>query len=301
MTAGTTTDVASAPLLGIPNVSEGRDRERLAALAAAFAAPGARLLDVHADRDHNRSVYTLAGEAGALADAILSGARTALSLIDLCAHSGLHPHVGVLDVAPVVWVSPARRGAAAAEALVLADRLGHELGLPVFLYGELAGGRTRAWLRRGGPAELARRVRCGELSPDFGPARIDPRRGATLVGARGPLVAFNVELAPPAGVAQARRIAALIREGGEEGLPGVRAIGLWLGARGRAQVSTNIEDFERVSPAQVVAAIARHAPVAEAELVGLAPRAALQGLAPELAVRGLRTLEDALASSIGPC
>jgi glutamate formiminotransferase len=284
-------------LLGIPNVCEGRSAETIAKLAAAFGGAGAaRLLDVHADADHNRSVFTLAGGPGEVAGAILAGARAALSLLDLRRFAGRHPHVGVLDVAPVVWRSEAERGAAIAEALVLADRLGDELGLPVFLYGELAGGRGRAALRRGGPAELARRVAAGELAPDFGPARVDPRAGATLVAARAPLVAFNVELAPPAGVAEARAVAALIREGGAEGLPGVRAIGLWLPARGVAQVSTNIEDFASAGPAEVVAAIARHARVAETELVGLAPRAAFEGFPAEVPVRGLALLEDALAA-----
>jgi glutamate formiminotransferase len=288
-------------LLAIPNVSDGRREEAIGALAAAFGEheQGVRLLDVHRDPDHNRSVYTIAGGPQALSAAVLAGARAALELVDLRAHDGLHPHVGAVDVAPIVWLEEEERGAACAEALVLADRLGAELGLPVFLYGVLAGGRTRAELRRGGVEALARRVREGELRPDFGPGRVDPRHGATLVGARGPLVAFNVELAPPAGVEEARRIAAAIREGGAEGLPGVRALGLWLETAGIAQVSTNIEDYRRAGPADVVAAVARHAPVAGCELVGLAPRAAFAGFPERVPVRGLRLLEDALASQ-GP-
>jgi glutamate formiminotransferase / 5-formyltetrahydrofolate cyclo-ligase len=212
-------------LLAVPNVSEGRDAEAIAAIAAAF---DARRLAVHSDPDHHRSVFTLAGAPGELAQAVLDGARVAVKRIDLRRHEGIHPRVGAIDVAPIVYREDADRGAACAEALVLADRLGTELGLPVFLYGELGAGRTRAQLRRGGPAVLARRIADGELAPDFGPRGLDPRTGAVLVAARAPLVAFNVELAPPASLAQAREIAALIREGGRQGLPGVRALGLWL-------------------------------------------------------------------------
>ena len=182
-----------------------------------------------------------------------------------------------------------------AEALVLADRLGDELGLPVLLYGVLGGGRTRAELRRGGPQELARRLRAGDLTPDFGPAEPQPAAGATLVAARPPLVAFNVELAGRHSAGEARVIAARIREGGADGLPGVRAIGLALAARGGvAQVSVNVEDHRAVPLARVVEAVARHARVAEAELVGLAPRAALEGFPGDVPIRNRATIEDAL-------
>ena len=280
----------------MPNVSEGRDEAALDAIGAAFAGGGACVLDRHADPDHHRAVYTLAAPAGALAGALVAGAREALARIDLTRHRGLHPHVGALDVAPVVHLDDARRGAACAEALVLGDRLGAELGLPVLLYGALGGGRSRAELRRGGPPELARRLRAGELRPDFGPRAPHPTAGATLVAARAPLVAFNVELASGHGVGEARAIAARIREGGAEGLLGVRAIGLELAARGGvAQVSINVEDHRAVPLARVVEAVARHAPVAEAELVGLAPRAAFDGFPEDVAVRNRATLEDALA------
>ena len=132
--------------------------------------------------------------------------------------------------------------------------------------------------------------------PDAGPAVLHPSAGAVLVAARPPLVAFNVELAPPATLADARAIAARIRAGGAEGLPGVRAIGLELPDQGIVQVSTNVEDPALASPAAVVAAVARHAPVARAELVGLAPRAAFAGFPSAVEVRGLRTVEDALES-----
>jgi glutamate formiminotransferase / 5-formyltetrahydrofolate cyclo-ligase len=278
-------------LLAYPNVSEGRDAGAIARIAAAFG-PG--LLDVHSDVDHHRSAYTLAGVPGELAPAVVRGAAVAVQLISIDAHQGVHPRVGAVDVAPIVYLDDEDRGAACAEALVLADRLAEDLDLPVFLYGALAGGRTRAQLRRGGPEELARRIAAGELRPDFGPPRLHPTAGAVLVAARPPLVAFNVELAPPASLEDAKRIAAVIREGGEEGMPGLRAIGLWLSESGLAQVSTNIEDHRATSLAAVVAAVARHAEVAGAELVGLAPEAAFSGFPSSVPLRGYATIEDSL-------
>lgn len=278
-------------LLAYPNVSEGRDPGVIARVREAFG-PG--VLDVHTDPDHHRSAFTLAGEPGRLAGVVLDGATAAVQLIRIDAHEGVHPRVGAVDVAPIVHLTDADRGAACAEALVLADRLGAELELPVFLYGALAGGRTRAQLRRGGPAELARRMEAGELRPDFGPPRLHPTAGAVLVAARSPLVAFNVELAPPAGVEEARQIAGLIREGGAEGLPGLRALGLWLEQPRLAQVSMNVEDPLATPLAAVVAAVARHAEVAGAELVGLAPRVAFEGFPDDIPVRGRATIEDRL-------
>ena len=278
-------------LLAYPNVSEGRDADLIAQIADAF---GAGLLDVHSDPDHHRCAYTLTGAPGELADAVLRGAARAVALLRLGDHAGAHPRVGVLDLAPVVWTEPADRGAACAEALVLADRLADELSLPVLLYGALAGGRTRADLRRGGPDALAQRMARGELVPDFGPRRAHPTAGTTLIAARPPLIAFNVELAAGHTEADARAIAARIREGGEEGLPGVRAIGVWLATRDAAQVSMNLEDPARTRPAAALAAVARHAAVAAAELVGLAPAAALVDLPSQIPVTGGTTIEDAL-------
>ena len=284
----------STMLLAIPNVSEGRDGAAIEAIGQAFAATGARLLDVHSDADHHRSVYTLAGGVGELAPALVAGALQSRARIDLRSERGSHPHVGALDVAPVVFLDAERRGAACAEALVAGEELGRA-GFPVFLYGVLADGRSRAVLRRGGVGALAQRVAAGELEPDFGPAEIDARTGAVLVAARAPLVAFNVELAPPATVDDASAIAASIRMGGAEGLPGVRAIGLELAARdGVAQVSTNVEDHLAVALAEVVAAVARHATVACCELVGLAPAAAFDRFPDDVSVRNRRTIEDAL-------
>jgi glutamate formiminotransferase len=286
--------VTTATLLAVPNVSEGRDRATLDALAATFTENGARLLDVHTDPDHHRSVFTMAGEPGQLHHALVAGARAAVERLDIGGHQGEHPRIGALDVAPVVYLRPEDRGAACAEALLTADALG-ALGVPVFLYGELAGGRTRAELRRGGPARLQERIAAGELKPDYGPPNLHPTAGATLVSARPPLIAFNVELAPPATLEQAKTIAAAIRVGGREELSSVRAIGLELRSRGTIQVSTNIEDHIRTSAADVVAAVRRHAPVQAAELVALAPRAALRDFPPDVPLSGAaNVIEDAL-------
>ena len=241
----------------------------------------ARLLDVHPDPDHHRSVFTLAGEPGSLARRVAERAPPKRSRrVDVNRHDG-HPPAGRRDRRRADRLS--RPGGSAARRArrrwCSRDLLGSELELPVFLYGELAAGRTRAELRRGGPGALAARIESGELRPDFGPRRLHPTAGAVLVAARPPLVAFNVELAPPATLEDARSIAALIREGGPEGLESVRAIGLWLDARGRGAGV----DQRRGPPARRSAraagrrgdALAAAAPTvpADAELVGLAPAA----------------------------
>ena len=283
--------VTSTTLLAYPNVSEGKDQAAIDRIGAAF---GSALLDVHSDPDHHRSAYTLAGRPGELARQVLKGAREAVNSIQIDTHEGVHPRVGAVDVAPIIYLTEEDRGAAAAEALVLADLLGSELELPVFLYGHLANGRTRAELRRGGPAELQRKIDAGELKPDFGPRNLHPTAGAVLVAARPPLVAFNVELEPPATVETARTIAAHVREGGDEGLTGLRAIGLWLAATNLAQVSTNVEDHRATPLRAVVEAIARHAPIKEAELVGLAPEAAFDQFPKDIPLRGYATIEETL-------
>jgi glutamate formiminotransferase len=289
-------------LLTVPNASAGRDAAVVDALAAAFAGPDAvRLLDVHTDPDHHRSVFTLTGPPGQLAEALVSGAAEAIRRIDLRRGGGVHPHVGAVDVAPVVFPVAGERGAACAEALVAADRLARELALPVFLYGALAGGRTRSELRRGGVAELGRRMAAGELRPDFGPPAPHPSAGAVLVAARPPLVAFNLALGPGATLEQARAVAARVREGGEEGLPGVRALGLELASRGLVQLSFNVEEPDRVPLAELVVAVRRHVRVAAGELVGLAPAAAFEGFPADVPLPGFdparHTLEAALAGS----
>jgi glutamate formiminotransferase len=312
---GAPTDVSGVPtdaadprlLIAVPNVSEGRARAAVDAIGDAYVAGGARLLDIHVDPDHHRSVHTLAGVPGTLGRALAAGAEETIRRIDLRTPRGVHPHVGALDVCPVVHLDPARRGAAVLEALVAAEEIGR-LGVPVLLYGALGDGRTRAELRRGGPSRLAERLLGGELRADFGPSRLHDAAGAVLVGVRPPLLAFNVELAAPATLDDARRIAARIREGGEDGLPGVRAIGLQLDhAEGLAataggggtpipQVSCNVEDHRAVPLAALVAAVARHAEIAACEVIGLPPEAAFDGFPSGLPVRGRRTLEQTLAA-----
>lgn len=284
-------------LVAVPNVSEGRDRAALEAIEGACGP--ARLLDLHADPDHGRAVFTLAAEQGELSAGLVNLARCAVARIDLRRHEGQHPHVGALDVMPVVYLDEAQRGAACAEALTAAALVGEDLGLPVFLYGELATrpeNRERADLRRGGLPELTRRLEAGELVPDYGPARPKADSGVVLATARPPLVAFNVDLASE-DVDLARSIAAELREAGG-GLPGVRAIGLRMAERGCAQVSTNVQDHRAVPLAQIVEAVRARARVKEAELVGLAPRAALDGFPEDVALRGFsaerHVLENAL-------
>jgi glutamate formiminotransferase len=264
------------PLESVPNVSEGRDAETIAALAAAFGTR-ARLLDVHTDLDHNRSVFTLVGPDAELVEALLAGIACARERIDLRLHAGVHPRIGAVDICPVVPIVPADMERAKAAALVLAARVGEELGLSVFLYGELALGRGPSFFRRGGPEELQRRLDAGELVPDFGPGRLDPAAGCVIVGARPPLVAFNVNLRGT--LETAREIAALVREVGG-GFPGVRALGLELPSAGLVQVSMNIEDWQAAPVHEVVARIAaeaeaRGAEVAGSELVGLVPAGAV--------------------------
>jgi glutamate formiminotransferase / 5-formyltetrahydrofolate cyclo-ligase len=284
-------------LVAVPNLSEGRDLDKLERLQAAVAP--ARLLDVHTDPDHNRSVFTLAAAQGDLAQGLAALARAAVEEIDLREHEGIHPHVGALDVMPVVWVDEERRGAACAEALTAAALVGEDAGVPVFLYGDLATRPEhgeRAGLRRGGPAGLARRMAAGQLHPDYGPARAHPSAGATLATARPPLLAFNVDL-DSGDLELAKSIASELRESGG-GPAGVRALGLFLEARGRAQVSTNVHDHRAVSLGEIVERVRARAPVAEAELIGLAPRTAFDGFPGDVPLRGFsperHILENAL-------
>jgi glutamate formiminotransferase / 5-formyltetrahydrofolate cyclo-ligase len=291
------------PLLAVPNVSEGRDEACIAGLGRAFAR-GVDLLDVHSDADHNRTVFTLAGTATDLRDALLAGAAEAIRSIDMTAHEGVHPAIGALDVCPLVWFDPGDRDAARAAAIEIAAEIG-ELGVPVFLYGELATGpehAERAYFRNGGPAELWLRMEAGELWPDHGPALPHRSAGATLVTARPPLGAFNVEL-DSGDIELARAVAAGLRESGG-GLPGVRAIGLPL-ASGRTQVSTNVHDLAAVPLAAVVERVralasALGARPVEAELVGLVPAAALAGYPQDVPIRsddsGPQTIEGRLAA-----
>ena len=260
------------PLESVPNFSEGRDRATLDALAGALSAR-ARLLDVHADTDHNRSVFTLVADEDDLVEALVAAIACARERIDLRRHEGAHPRVGAADVVPVVPVRPADMERAKRAALALAERVGGELHLPVFVYGELAAGRGPAFFRAEGLKGLRGRVESGELAPEFGPARIEERSGAVLIGARRPLIAFNVNLRGE--LESAREIASTIRER-DGGFPGVRALGLELPHAGLVQVSMNVEDWEAAALHDLVAAIereaaARGAEVVGSELVGLMP------------------------------
>jgi glutamate formiminotransferase len=289
------------PLESVPNFSEGRDGRTIEAIGDALASAGARLLDVHADADHNRSVFTLVGSQAELVEGLVAGVGRARKLIDLRRHEGAHPRIGAADVVPLVPVRPEDMERARAAAGEVAARLGG-LGLPVFLYG--GPGRGPAFFRRGGPQELQARIDSGELTPDFGPAHLDPVAGAVLVGARQPLVAFNVNLRT-GDVEVARAIAATVRER-DGGFRGVRALGLDLPRAGRVQVSMNVEDWEAAALHEIVRRIvdeagARGVEVEGSELVGLMPAGAAAAAAgAELRIEGfdatrvleLRLLDD---------
>jgi glutamate formiminotransferase len=264
------------PLEAVPNFSEGRDRATIDAIGEALGAQ-ARLLDVHSDEDHNRSVYTLVGSEEELVGALVAGVACARERIDLRRHEGAHPRIGAADIVPVVPVREHDAERARGAALELARRLGKELSLPVFLYADLAPGRGPAFYRRGGPVELQRRIDAGELSPDFGPARLDERAGGVIVGSRPPLIAFNVNLEGD-DLEVAREIASAVRER-DGGFAGVRALGLRLPRAGHVQVSLNIEDWRSAPLHEVVAAVQREASArgvrfTGAELVGLLPAGA---------------------------
>jgi glutamate formiminotransferase len=263
------------PLESVPNFSEGRDRATVNALADALGRP-ARLLDVHADEDHNRSVFTLVGNEDELIESLLAGIKCAQERIDLRRHEGAHPRIGAADVVPIVPLLREEMGRACAAARSLAERVGRELELPIFLYGELAPGRGPAFFRHGGVEELARRLETGELAPDFGPPRLDERAGGVLIGARRPLIAFNVNLRGSLDAAQ--EIARTVRER-DGGFPGLRALGLDLPRAGLVQVSMNVEDYEAAALHEIVERVAREAAqrgaeVVGSELVGLMPAGA---------------------------
>ena len=268
---------AELPLEAVPNFSEGRDPVVIGLLGHVIA-ERARLLDIHSDHDHHRSVYTLVGDGTDVVDALLAAIACARERIDLQRHEGVHPRIGAADVVPIVPVVPSDMERAKAAALVLAERVGEELELPVFLYGEVGEGRGPAFFRSGGPERLQERIDAGELAPDYGPTQLHPSAGGIIVGARRPLIAFNVNLAGGASGEVARDIAAVVRERGG-GFPGVRALGLELPHAGKAQVSMNVEDWEAAALHEIVAAVEREArargvEVEGSELVGLMPAGA---------------------------
>ncbi len=273
------------PLECVPNVSEGRHPEVVARLAAAAAsAPGVRLLDVSSDPDHNRSVLTLAGEPEGLHQGLLSLYEAALAGIDLNRHQGVHPRVGAVDVVPFVPLGDTPMGVAVAAAGRLARDVARRFGLPVYLYERAARRPERtalAEIRRGGFEGLEGRMGDPAWAPDFGPSRVHPTAGATVIGARFFLIAFNAVLAT-ADVAAARAVARRVRESGG-GLPAVRAMGVHLASRGLAQVSMNLVDYQRTPPARALERVEEEAAalgtrVVETEIVGLVPEEAVRGV-----------------------
>lgn len=290
-------------LEAVPNFSVGRDLDVLAAIRGAIEAH-ARVLDVHADADHNRSVFTCVGDADGLVEGLAAGIAAASERIDLRAHEGVHPRVGAADVVPVVRFragdpEPAR------VARALGERIGR-LGIPVLGYAELGDGRRPAHFRAGGTDGLAAKLAAGDAVPLYGPAQLHPTAGAVLLGVRPPLVAFNVDLGTD-DVEAARAIAAAVRER-DGGLPGVQALGLRLGRSGRAQVSMNLIDVGATPLHLVVAEVARLAAeqgvaVERGELVGLMPAATAAAAAGSaLRIDGMaadRVLEVAAGGEFG--
>jgi glutamate formiminotransferase len=269
------------PLECVPNVSEGRRLDVVARLAdAAAAAPGVRLLDVSSDPDHNRSVLTLAGDADGLHAALLALYEAALAEIDLTRHHGVHPRVGVVDVVPFVPLGDTPMEAAVAAAERLASEVAERFGLPAYLYERAARRPERTLLadiRRGGFEGFAEKIADPAWAPDFGPPRVHPTAGVTVIGARFFLIAFNAVLDTP-DVAVARAVARKVRESGG-GLPAVRAMGVYLASRGRAQVSMNLVDHRRTSVLRALARVWKEADalgarVLECEVIGLMPEAA---------------------------
>ena len=265
----------------VPNVSEGRRPAVLTSLAGAIRnAEGVRLIDVSPDVDHNRAVYTFAGEGDAVCDAAFRVAEVALEQIDLRMHRGVHPRIGAVDVIPFVPLWNATLEACAALARRLAERLAAQLGLPVYLYGAAAHDPTRTLptIRRGGFEGLRADITLPARRPDHGPTRVHPTGGAVAVGAREILIAFNVDL-ETTDLAAARAIAATVRES-SGGLPAVQAMGVALASRGLVQVSMNLRDYRRTSPLTALRRVEAEAArlgiaVAAGELIGCAPREAL--------------------------
>jgi glutamate formiminotransferase len=256
----------------VPNFSEGRDPVIVSAIARAVAAvPGVVLLDTTSDQDHNRSVLTFAGEPGAVVEAAFEAVREAAAKIDMSRHAGVHPRIGAADVVPLVPVRDTTLEDCAALARALGKRIQGDLGVPVYLYEAAA---LREECRR---LENIRRLAPAGLAPDYGTGR-HPTAGASVVGARKFLVAWNINLRTR-DLAFARQIAREIRES-SGGLPAVKSIGLPLESRGEVQVSINLVDFERTPLYVVFDAVkerceAKGVEIAGSELIGMIPAAAL--------------------------
>src|SRR5947209_3584855 len=275
-----------APLVEcVPNFSEGRNSATLDALRAAITSVlGVRLLDVQADPSHNRSVFTLVARPAAAAEAAFRAMRVATDRIDLTKHQGEHPRMGATDVVPVVPVRDVTMDEGVAVARRLAERAASELGIPIYLYARAATRPERERLpdiRKGEFEGLRDRIgRDPAADPDFGPKRIHPTAGATAIGARPFLVAYNIYL-DTGEVAAAKDIARLIRTS-SGGLPAVQASGFEVG--GKAQVSMNLLDIDVTPPATVFAAVEAEARrrgigILKSEVVGLIPERAVIGAA----------------------
>ncbi|MEZ5290367.1 MAG: glutamate formimidoyltransferase [Vicinamibacterales bacterium] len=272
----------------VPNVSEGRDAARVDAFAETLRrVPGARLLDVHADAAHHRSVFTLVGAPEALIEAAVRLTAAAIAVIDLRCHAGVHPRLGAIDVIPFVPLDSTPMADAVAAANEAARRIGDTLGLPVYLYEAAARVPARRRLedvRRGQFEGLAARMQAPGGRPDAGPASPHPTAGAVAIGARGVLVAFNVTLATDR-LDAARAVARAVRER-DGGLSHLKAMGVGLPDRGVVQVSMNLTDYRVTTAADAFDAVTGAAArlgvrVAGSELVGLIPEAALGGRRPE--------------------
>ena len=266
----------------VPNVSEGRDDATIGALAGAVqAVGGVDLIDVHRDPDHHRSVLTFLGSRDRVERAALALGREALARIDLRTHLGVHPRLGALDVVPFVPLAGSTMDDAIAAAHAVGRALATELALPVFFY-EAAALRTHCRalpaIRAGGFEALEKRFADPLWCPDVGPSKPHPTAGATIVGARNVLIAFNAVLSTPE-LAVATRLARVVRES-SGGLPAVRAIGVPLETRARAQVAMNLVDYRRTPVSAVVRLLESEASragvrVVEYELVGCAPAQAI--------------------------
>ena len=270
----------------IPNVSEGRRLEVVEQLAAAVrVVPGVRLLDYSSDATHNRSVFTLAGDAGSLKAATLALFERAVSLIDLRTQRGAHPRLGAVDVVPFVPIEGVTMNDCVALATEVAAMVAEQFDLPVYLYEEAARDPARRNLediRRGEFEGLARKMASPGWRPDYGPASPHPSAGATVVGARHPLIAYNINL-DTGRLEVAKAVAAAVRHS-SGGLRYVKAIGLPLADRGIVQVSMNLTNYEKTPLYRVFDLVQREAArygvaVVESEIVGLVPAAALTAVA----------------------
>jgi glutamate formiminotransferase len=263
----------------VPNVSEGRDPAAVEAIARAFASAGATLLDVESDVDHHRSVITIAGTRREVVDGAVAGAREAAARIDLRDHRGAHPRMGATDVVPFVPLGGATMKDAVAAAGEAAERLSTDLAIPTYLYGDAARKPERhdlAKVREGQFEGIRDAIAVDPArAPDFGPRAVHPSAGATAVGARFFLIAFNVDL-DTEDLAVAKRIAKEVRER-DGGMPGVKALGFALPQRKWVQVSMNLVDYRKTTPVAAFDAVASRAEaagvrIAGSELVGLIPQ-----------------------------